>query len=430
MIKPVSNRLSRGRLFVCVPAAAPWLAALACAAACSAACGKKGPPLPPLVRIPVAPADFTAERRGDEVSIQFTVPAANTDHTRPANIERVDVYAMTAPPSVPDEVLLKRGTVVGSVAVKAPRDPNQAVDADEPDEEAEPLEGEGLQQGVVAHVADRLTPAALAPAGVDVASKKSGPRDSDEGPLVGPPLTLASRIYAGVGVTTRGRKGAVSRRAVVPLVPPPPSPPVPAIKYDEQTIHLAWDAAAVGDADVLPAHPLGMPPPAFAYHVYELAPNAGGDGAPPVAVRLTKAPVDGRQYDDARMDWGKKRCYAVSTVEVLGNMSIESEPSAPACVTLADTFPPAAPHGLRAVGTEGAISLIWDPNSEADLAGYLVLRGPSPESLAPITPAPIADTTFRDTVPSGIRFFYAVAAVDKAGNRSAPSAAVEESARN
>ena len=36
--------------------------------------------------------------------------------------------------------------------------------------------------------------------------------------------------------------------------------------------------------------------------------------------------------------------------------------------------------------------------------------------LVPVTPAPIPDTNFRDTVPSGARVTYAVQAVDKAGN--------------
>ena len=58
--------------------------------ALAAACGKKGSPLPPLVRMPAAPAELTAARRGDTVELQFTVPAANTDGTRPANVERVD----------------------------------------------------------------------------------------------------------------------------------------------------------------------------------------------------------------------------------------------------------------------------------------------------------------------------------------------------
>jgi hypothetical protein len=394
-------------------------------AATAVGCGKKGPPLPPLVKIPVAPADFVAERRGDEVTIQFTVPAANTDNTKPANIERVDVYALTAPASVSDDLLLKRGTVVGSVDVKAPADPDQAVDADEPDADAEPPEGKGLDQGAAAHVDDQLTAAAMAPPNLASGSRRSGPPPDTEGPLVGPAFAVASRVYAGVGVNKRGRKGAVSRRAIVPLVPPPPPPPAPTIAYDEKAVHVAWDAAPT--SAMLPSHPLGIDAATLAYNVYDVPP--AGDGSSTAGQRLNKAPTADRSYDDPRMDWGKERCYAIRAVAVYGNLTVESSPSPPACKTLTDTFPPAAPHGLRAVGTEAAVNLIWDPNGEADLAGYLVLRGTSPDALEPVTPAPIGDTTYRDTVQPGIRYVYAVVAVDKAGNRSAPSERVEESAR-
>src|SRR5207248_5364792 len=93
----------------------------------SSGCGKKGPPLPPLVRIPAPPGDFTAVRRGSDVDLQFIVPNANTDGTRPANVQRVDVYAFTGPSNLPDEQVFKLGTKVGSVPVKAPRDPDLAV---------------------------------------------------------------------------------------------------------------------------------------------------------------------------------------------------------------------------------------------------------------------------------------------------------------
>jgi hypothetical protein len=59
-----------------------------------------------------------------------------------------------------------------------------------------------------------------------------------------------------------------------------------------------------------------------------------------------------------------------------------------------------------------------------------VLRGTSNDALQPITNAPITEVNFKDTVPSGIRYFYAVVAVDKAGNKSAPSASVDETARD
>jgi len=82
----------------------PCAAALACALVlASAGCGKKGPPLPPLVKLPAAPGDLSAERHGDDVTVRFTVPAANTDNTKPANVERVDVYAFTGPTSTSDD---------------------------------------------------------------------------------------------------------------------------------------------------------------------------------------------------------------------------------------------------------------------------------------------------------------------------------------
>ena len=49
------------------------------------ACGKKGPPLPPLVRLP-APPDVQANRRGSSVELAVVVPGANADGSRPANI--------------------------------------------------------------------------------------------------------------------------------------------------------------------------------------------------------------------------------------------------------------------------------------------------------------------------------------------------------
>jgi hypothetical protein len=110
-------------------------------------------------------------------------------------------------------------------------------------------------------------------------------------------------------------------------------------------------------------------------------------------------------------------------------MAVESNASPATCVTLTDSFAPAAPTGLNQVPSEGAITLIWNPNNEADLAGYVVLRAASGGALAPITPQPIQLTTYRDTVPSGERFTYAVQAIDKAGNRSASSEQVEETAR-
>jgi hypothetical protein len=99
-----------------------------------------------------------------------------------------------------------------------------------------------------------------------------------------------------------------------------------------------------------------------------------------------------------------------------------------------DTFSPAPPQGLATVASEGVISLIWEPNTEPDLAGYLVLRGETADAtLQPLTLIPITESAYRDTaVTPGARYVYAVVAVDNrfpVPNMSAASTPIEETAR-
>ena len=406
------------------------------------ACGKKGPPLPPLVKVPVAPGDLVAGRRGGTVDLQFTIPNANTDNTRPANIERVDVYAITAPPNVSDDQILKHGTKIGSVMVKAPRDPDQAVEPDDPDApEQEAPEGEGLDQGAVAHVDEQLTDAAMRESDLasDRASRRRRVVDEKPRPLFGPSFGVLSRTYAAIGISTSGKKGAMSKRAAAPLVPPPPAPAKPTITYDEKQVTVAWPPVIVSglvqepaQGDVLPSTPIGVPVPKVSYNVYAVpAGDADTDGvdASRPAAKLTSAPVAETQFVDGRIVWGERRCYTVRAVATVGDLTVESNPAAPECKTLTDTFPPAAPKNLQTVPAEGVINLIWEPSPEKDLAGYLVYRGTDAGAMEPITPAPIPDPQFTDRVAAGVRYVYAVKAVDKAGNASPMSEPVAETAR-
>ena len=118
---------------------------------------------------------------------------------------------------------------------------------------------------------------------------------------------------------------------------------------------------------------------------------------------------------------------------VATTVAIESAPTDVVCETLVDTFPPPAPTGLLAFSAEGSITLTWDGVTAGDLAGYIVLRGEgSGERLQPLMTAPIAVTTFTDsTTKAGVRYFYAVVAVDSAtpANRSKESNRAEETGR-
>jgi hypothetical protein len=396
-------------------------------------CGKKGPPLAPLVKLPVPPPDLAATRRGNTVDLSFTVPSTNTDGTRPANVAAADVYAITAPVTVPpltDANLIKYGTKVGTVAVKAPRDPNLTADADDPADEVDPPEGPGLDQGAIARMNEPLTGEALTMVVVppDKHAAPAPSAASSDGPLLGPPAALPVRTYAVLGTSTRGRKGPLSKRVIVPLVPPPPRPAPATIAYDESAITVSWTmpgaAAAAADDAVLPARLIGTAPrPAITFNVYDTT-NADA------AVKLTAAPIDALTYVDKRIVWGEKRCYAVVATQKVEEATIESDPPPSTCETLVDTFPPAVPKELKAISGEGAINLIWEPNAERDLAGYLVFRGVEPaETLRQITPAPIVEPSFKDGVQPGVAYVYVVRAVDKAGNWSGPSVRASETAR-
>jgi hypothetical protein len=97
-------------------------------------------------------------------------------------------------------------------------------------------------------------------------------------------------------------------------------------------------------------------------------------------------------------------------------------------------FAPRAPSGLSTVSGDGAITLIWEPNTELDVAGYLILRGEAGDAtLTPVTDTVVTEARFIDrTVKPGVRYLYAVQAIDTrlpTPNVSVESARVEETAR-
>jgi hypothetical protein len=403
------------------------------------ACGKKGPPLPPLVKLPAAPADFIAERLGADVKVQFTVPPVNTDGSKPANLERVEIYRFIGPELATDDQLLKYGTRIGQLPVKAPRNPDVTTEPDEPTEEAE-VEKEGLDQGSVAQLEDEL--GADVPPPVEIPERSR--REARTTPLgIGPAVPLPSATYVAVGFNKRGRRGPLSRRVSIPLVPPPKPPSSAKIDYNETAITISWNPPeAIPPVqeptanDLLPGRFIGLTLPELSYRVYDVSPSAATSSTTEQAsavagpLRLTDTPVSEPHFEDTRMAWGVTRCYSIRTVETFGTLTLESDPSPPDCTTLVDTFPPAAPKELKAVATAGAINLIWEPNSEADVAGYIVLRGIWPgETLEPITPAPITETTYSDSTKPGTRYVYGVQAVDRAGNVSPISNRADDTVR-
>ena len=406
-------------------------------------CGKKGPPLAPLVIVPGQIASLSTYRLGSAIYVQFTIPSQNQDGSRPADIVRVELYGLTMNPVVGERgerEFLEHATLLTSIDVRLPpRD-------DEPAESPSEVGDERPRQGEVVTVVEPLSPAILtpvepeepdAPAVEPTLEEKDSVRVA---PLVLPVTeSRLRRSYLAVGFSRRGRRGPSSARVAVSLSEPPLSPLTPSLQYTETDIQVEWQSPENArrfvqepvSAGVLQGRPIVSWPPASTYNVYEVV--RGSNAPRTLPVPLNANPLGASPYLDARVEFGVERCYAVRTVDSLDGLRVQSEASSLACVTPKDTFPPAAPNDLIAIGGERAISLIWGANTEEDLAGYLILRGQaSDETLQRLTQGPILETTYLDTtVQPGVRYAYAIVAIDAETppNESPPSDRVEELAR-
>lgn len=80
--------------------------------------------------------------------------------------------------------------------------------------------------------------------------------------------------------------------------------------------------------------------------------------------------------------------------------------------------PPAAPTGVSATAGDGFVTLTWNANTEDDFSRYAIFKGTSSTSLSWYQGS-ITQTQFTDnSVTNGTTYYYAVQAIDDAGNRS------------
>ena len=411
--------------------------------AAAAGCGKKGPPLAPLSMAPEAPQGVTARRLADTVYLQFKVPAKGAAGPGPYSVDHLAVYAVTLAPGMvlpANRFVLKNENLVGRIDVRPPIDPDE--------ETEEPAAGDTRPHpGDTVTFTEAITPAQLVPLAMPAATTPTpapvpggppGTVPAAGAPPVGaaapgvPPATpppaatgvaVLTRLYIVQGIARNGNKGQPSPRVNVPLLAAPGPARPGAATYDASSVTISWNPPLTSSDEA----------PGVSYNVYS-APSASANGAKADApAPLNDTPLTVTTFAHTGAEAGKEQCFVVRSVATVENAAIESAPSEPICVTPKDTFPPAAPKGLAAVSGSGAINLIWDANTDADLGGYLVLRAEAPsDTLQPLTPQPIRETRYRDTtVKPGVRYAYAVIAVDRATppNRSAPSSRVEETAR-
>jgi hypothetical protein len=203
------------------------------------------------------------------------------------------------------------------------------------------------------------------------------------------------------------------------VLPAPPAVIDISATITEAAIDLRWQAVAG----------------AVGYRVFRAEEDGGAAAVPgrfPAPVLAGVTPV--AAYRDTQFEFGRRYVYTVRTVAQAEGAAVESDPSAPASVLAADTFPPGAPPGLVVVAvaatgdTPPHLELSWGISAENDLAGYHVYRSHREDTQGErVTRELLFVPTFRDTsVTPGRRYFYRVTALDRLGNESAPSPPVGE----
>ena len=135
--------------------------------------------------------------------------------------------------------------------------------------------------------------------------------------------------------------------------------------------------------------------------------------------------VEANQWLDTTTEYGKQYHYIVQAVQKTGSGEVESEISAESTVTPIDEFPPAVPKGLNAIAAAENIELVWERNTEPDLAGYRLYRAVGDGKLEKIADIQNTPSYSDRKLESGKRYRYAVSAVDRLGNESKLSELVE-----
>jgi len=183
--------------------------------------------------------------------------------------------------------------------------------------------------------------------------------------------------------------------------------------------------------DVLPSRPIVPGPPPTTFEVYEVARDAPADAPLAVPTPLTPEPIAGLEVTQDGITLGGERCFYVRPVDIVNGIHVRGPASPVECASFADVFPPLPPNEVVAVAVPGGINLLWEPSGSKDAAGYLVLRSEAPgATLTPLMTTPVTTLSYRDeSVQAGVRYVYAVVAVDGAGNRSEESNRVEETAQ-
>ncbi|PSH04328.1 MAG: hypothetical protein CXZ00_08210 [Acidobacteria bacterium] len=352
------------------------LAVCCCVLALGVGCAAPGAPQPPSLRLALAVDNLSAVRKGNRVVLTWSPPTETTDHQliRWPTTTRICRVLNQFPVNACGEVVKEIDS--GDLASVAP----------------------GARRPVVSF--EDVLPSALISA-------------------------QEQATYAIEVVNQRGRSAGLSNQVRIPLAPTAPPPTGFHIKLDAQGPLLLWNASST------PPAASGI---SYGLRIYRRTRGKGEFGI------ISERPYRSGENEvrDSSFEWEQEYDYKLAPVTVLtlpGRPADEVEGGDTEVVHLVahDVFPPAVPSGAQAVfssvGQKPFIDLTWAPNTESDLAGYVVYRRTARSAFVVVSGATLLKApAWRDTdVHRGEKYYYTVVAIDLRGNRSAQSTPAEES---
>jgi hypothetical protein len=350
--------------------------AAALAASFLSGCASPGPARPPSLHLPRRVTDLSAERTGDSVALRWTTPEKTTDGLKVPTALTAEICRQLVARSSPC-------TTVKSVPVHP--GPSEATDA---------LPGSLTSD-----------PATLLTYRIAILN--------DNGRSAG----LSNQAFAAAGAAPRPvehlRVTAVRNGAMIEWQP---QPTTAFVDLDRTLVQSTLPQKR----STKQPHQIAGPSTPTEIHL-----QAGKQAADPGG---TIEPIAKR---------GETYLYTAQRVRSIAlsghDLEIRSAPSPTITAIMRDTFPPATPSGLAAVPGNGSIDLSWEPNTEPDLAGYIVYRqavaGDGTLTGAPtrLNPSLIPAPAYGDlTAQPGQTYSYSVVAVDSTGNRSPASSEARE----
>ena len=214
--------------------------------------------------------------------------------------------------------------------------------------------------------------------------------DVDAGKYAGRTIVLGARIHG-----PKGRDAGWSNLLALPVVEPLGTPTKLAAANAPDSVRLTW-AGAAGE-----------------FHIFRRV--AG------TAAWVYQGNSAQTGFSDPHIEYGAKYEYFVQAVQKVDeNKFAESEISETLQFQPMDKYPPQIPTGLSAAAGTRSVELVWERNTDKDMAFYRVYRDGKRVA------DDVAATSFSDgQVETGKTYQYQVSAVDTAGNESGLSAPIE-----